>query len=593
MLCALLVGLPAVLAQPSVDITLNTRQPYVGEPLVLTLSVDFSKGVGEPQIPDIADCGVKVGRANTSTFYSSVNGQKASVRRSVAYPIYITPRKPGPLHIPSITIEADGQRFRTQEQDLIVRETPTSAVPDASNADSSDPTADLLMVEITSESQHLYVGQQAVFTLSIWVKPPRINGQLLDEHSMFSCIRASYGPFANSETHVRQVRRRAASGETELYYVYESSNSVTLDAPGPLIFDGVRVQIPKYPLRIERQFFDNVITKSLPVPPRLPVVDVPEVLPLPTENRPPSFEGAIGQYRLTAMAVPSNVRVGDPIQFVIDVYGDPLDTLPGPDLAANEALNADFRVPVEELAGTIHESLGERFKRFTQVIRATRADVTTIPPIEFCYFDPEVGEYVVEKTDPIPILVSASDSLDATDLDIAMDTPQDPASQVAVRDGLRGNVSDEVQLLQSIAPVTTTQIVAVTCAGPLAFAAFWCLLAISRRGNERSARRRRAALKTAEQRLRDVETSNRPSSDIEAALAGYLADRLDEPPQRFRGSAGVEYLTAQRVSPELVQRYAEVQRRSEEAAYAGTTAADATLTNLARQCLHDLEQEQL
>ena len=40
------------------------------------------------------------------------------------------------------------------------------------------------------------------------------------------------------------------------------------------------------------------------------------------DGRPQSFSGAVGQYRLNVIALPTQVRVGDPIELTIDIYGD-------------------------------------------------------------------------------------------------------------------------------------------------------------------------------------------------------------------------------------------------------------------------------
>ena len=113
---------------------------------------------------------------------------------------------------------------------------------------------------------------------------------------------------------------------------------------------------------------DLAVARQVPIPRRPPVITVPDALPLPTEGRPESFTGAVGKYDISALAVPTNVRVGDPIELVIDIRGDLIETLPAPDLTAIPRLTEDFRVPAETLAGTVS---GDR-KRFTQRIRAKR-----------------------------------------------------------------------------------------------------------------------------------------------------------------------------------------------------------------------------
>ncbi|MBU0617149.1 MAG: BatD family protein, partial [Planctomycetes bacterium] len=283
----------------------------------------------------------------------------------------------------------------------------------------------------------------------------------------------------------------------------------------------------------------------------------------------------------------------DPIELVVDISGYPIETIPGPDLGANAQLNEDFRVPTEALAGTVRGNS----KRFTQVIRAKRADVKEIPPIEFAYFDAEAGEYAVARSEPIPVLVGVVEQLDAADVDVAAQPPQAQGAALEARDGLRGNKTREADLLASTPPVTMAQVVLTTVIPPVAFLCVLGISTLTRSGRDVATRRRRGALRNAEGRIQAALTSKlSPAefhSEIQAALAGYLADRLNEPSARFLGTAAIGFLQERGADGELVKDWAVVAQRCEQIAYAGGGDSDASLADAAQRCIRRLERERL
>ncbi len=132
------------------------------------------------------------------------------------------------------------------------------------------------------------------------------------------------------------------------------------------------------------------------------------VKPIPSQNRPGDYVGAVGRYNIVAEAAPKSVEVGDPITLHLGIDGNgSMDVVRAPPLALQQDLVRDFKVNNEPLAGFVD---GSR-KVFTTTIRPLRDDVTEIPAIEYTYFDPQSEEFVTTKSKPIPIEVSKADVL--------------------------------------------------------------------------------------------------------------------------------------------------------------------------------------
>ncbi|MEJ2689718.1 MAG: BatD family protein, partial [Deltaproteobacteria bacterium] len=133
---------------------------------------------------------------------------------------------------------------------------------------------------------------------------------------------------------------------------------------------------------------------------------------LPTAGRPPSFTGLVGVYSIATQASPTDVNVGDPITLTILVTGPPyLDNVELPPLQQLSALQADFKIPAEMAEGQVQG----KSKVFTQTIRAKRADVNRIPPVEISYFNTETGNYETARSEPIPLNVKQTRIITARD----------------------------------------------------------------------------------------------------------------------------------------------------------------------------------
>jgi hypothetical protein len=151
------------------------------------------------------------------------------------------------------------------------------------------------------------------------------------------------------------------------------------------------------------------------------------VLPLPAENVPPGFTGAIGTYALTFSAGPTNVAAGDPITVKVQISGRGyLDGISLPDLGWK-----DFKTypPTSKVETT--DPLGlQGTKSFEQLVTPQSADVKQIPGMSFTFFDPDAKSYKTLTQPPIPITVRPGGSAVAPTVAGTRDSnEQPPAAQ--------------------------------------------------------------------------------------------------------------------------------------------------------------------
>ncbi|HMP83102.1 MAG TPA: BatD family protein, partial [Verrucomicrobiota bacterium] len=131
-------------------------------------------------------------------------------------------------------------------------------------------------------------------------------------------------------------------------------------------------------------------------------------LPLPTDNVPANFTGAIGEYSLAVSAGPTNVAVGDPVTVRVQISGrGALQSVTLPDQAAWH----DFKTYPSTSAVEPADALGIRgTKTFEQIVSPQNTDVRALPAFSFSYFDPEARAYRTLTEPPVPLSVSADRS---------------------------------------------------------------------------------------------------------------------------------------------------------------------------------------
>lgn len=565
----LLAALPASAgAQPTVDLKIARDEVFAGEAVQLLVEVQNFQTCEPPTPPNLDGATLREQPGTSESSYTSIVNGRVTQTRTRTYTFELIATVPGELLIPPFSVRADGQTLKTTPLRLAVR---------PSDADR------LFAVEVSAGRQRVYVGQRVPLTLTIWVKPARYGSQVLDADEMFRRLQAvNLGSFPQPQ--FRQVTRRPRpdGDPQELYYAYELGASFVAQRPGRLTFDDLELGIA-YPMRGG--------TRHLRA---RPTGEGLEVLPVPAEGRPADYAGAVGLLAIEVVARPTEVRVGDPIEVTLDILGDgPLETLPPPLLSSNARLDAGFRLPSEQLAGETQE--GRRRYKFT--LRAKRDDVTEIPPIEYPYFDPDAERFVIARSKPVPLTVRPVAEVTPPDMSGLTRLPAPSPGALEALDGLHDIETSENALLARGSTVSSRMILAAAGGpGVLVLLVWGGRTAVARRSADPLRRRRQQAHRTARRRLAETRTAppHELGSRIVAALTGYLADRLGEPPGRFTGPGALTDLRGRGVPERIVAQWAAVIQRCEEVSFGGATAADGdALRAAAAACVQALERRRL
>jgi hypothetical protein len=163
-----------------------------------------------------------------------------------------------------------------------------------------------------------------------------------------------------------------------------------------------------------------------------------KIRPLPVQDRPADFSGAVGKFDLSAEASVAKAMRGDPISLKIKITGQGnFDRVVTNGLVSSAAWkgykpNSRFEpADSDGFAGT---------KIFEQAIVPTQSGSSAIPALSFSYFDPDIHGYVTKTTDPIRVEIAPGSTT------AAAPAPTIPAAAPATARSANGLMPDHLEI---------------------------------------------------------------------------------------------------------------------------------------------------
>ncbi|MEI9866181.1 MAG: BatD family protein [Limisphaerales bacterium] len=152
-----------------------------------------------------------------------------------------------------------------------------------------------------------------------------------------------------------------------------------------------------------RQFFNQGEQRQVTLASEPVIV---KSLPLPEENRPANFTGAVGDFTMIATAGPTNVTVGEPITVRVQISGR--GALGAVTLPLQDAWQ-DFKTyPPTTKLDTTDQFGFQGTKTFEQIISPLNSDVHELPPLAFSFFNPNDGSIPPAHASRIPLTIHAA-----------------------------------------------------------------------------------------------------------------------------------------------------------------------------------------
>lgn len=573
-LAALAAAADPAFAQ-SLRAELSSEEAEVGESLELQVTVVNPTQAGAPVPPRTADFQIRPVSAppTQSSRVNIVNGVMTQ-EVSYTYRFRVQPVRTGNLILPPFTVK-DGSRTLSTRP---IRVSVGQAV--------SGPH---VSCEIETPGKVAYVGQSVTVALRIKIRKFRQQNFLSlraeDMWSLRDGQACSWGIFAdpNASIGVQEVREPDENGIERECFVFTIETTTYPNKVGPFEFGEIEF-VYKYPIQISRTMLGYQLERSrrLSVKPEKPEFTVRSV---PRKDRPPSYNGAIGTFTMTASARPTEMPVGDPITLALSIRGaSGLQRLTPPRLERVEELIRDFEVSSDIPGGTIE---GDR-KVFNVTIRPLREDVKEIPALPLSYFNPRSERFETTLSRPIPIRVLPA-------VKLALPEPQQGpalpgvgvlAPLVETTEGLLPNYRDPALLLADQTATVGAGTWTVLAGMPVLYFAAWLGHARTVRLRTNQALRRRSqALAGARRRLSAASTG---PGEIRAALLGYIADCCNVPAGGLTRADALRLSLDHGAGAESVARLDALLEQLEYAEFGGGAAvADASE---ARALIDELEQ---
>ncbi len=131
------------------------------------------------------------------------------------------------------------------------------------------------------------------------------------------------------------------------------------------------------------------------------------VKPLPKEGQPAEFADTVGRFEISAIASPTDVKVGDPISVDVVINGvGNFDNVPVPTFQSGDAkLWRTYEARRNQDPTQTSDGVTSGRVTFTQIV-IPQGQVTELPSFTMSYFDPQSASYQTLRSDPIPLTVA-------------------------------------------------------------------------------------------------------------------------------------------------------------------------------------------
>ncbi|HEY5041828.1 MAG TPA: BatD family protein [Verrucomicrobiae bacterium] len=485
-----------------------------------TLSLTFQGG-SPNNMPVLDVPGLSFGRPNTSTSQNiNFNTGQMSSTVSITYPV--AAQRTGKFTIPALTADVGGQQLTTAPLTLTVT---TASAPSTAAVNSGNEVA---FLKFDFPKNKIYVGEPEVARLDLYLR---------DDVSGLNGFQLTSSPtdgFSCGKTAEQQGMRRRAQIGNRVYTVIPISMPLTAVRTGELTLGpftaSLVVVLPSQNGGGDPFFrmFNQGEQKQFALATDPVKVDS---LPLPAQNQPANFTGAVGNFTMTATAGPTNVTVGDPITVRVQISGS--GALDGVTLPPQDAWH-DFKTyPPTSKLDTSDQFGFQGTKTFEQIVSPLNAEVHELPPLTFTFFNPNDGQYHTLTEPAVPLAVKAAGATPMPTLAAAQNPApenQTPQDILPIKDKLGTLENKTVQLVAQ--PV----FLAAQAVPVLAFlAAFIWRKRTDNLANNPRLRRQRAVTQLVRDGLNDLKkfaAANQPDeffATLFRLLQEQLGERLDCP----------------------------------------------------------------
>jgi BatD DUF11 like domain len=541
--------------------TLDRDTITLGESATLSLIFEGDSPKKVPVPPDVP--GLQISYLGPSSQFSFINGQTKS---TVTHNFTITPQRAGEFVIPPMTADVGGQQLTSPTLKLTVLE------PNAPTTADMNSGSQVAFLTFTLPQQKFYVGQVVTGVLKIYLRNDVENANNL-QLTGIPADGFTVGKLIQGSSEHTQIGNH-------VYTIIPFSVALTVIKTGTVSIGPVTaggVLLVAAPGQQGDSFFQQFgirdpfgnmggARKQVSLATDALTADA---LPIPTQNAPANFNGAVGNYTMTVTAGPTNVAVGDPITVRVQISGSgDLAALTLPDQPAWH----DFKTfqPTSKVDYT--DQLGiQGTKTFEQIVTPQNTDVRELPEFSFSFFNPDTETFQTLTQPAVQLAVHSGGSVVAPTIAGTKSSPEAPPPATILP--IKQNLGALAQITSPL--VTRPWFLAVQSLPVLAWlAAFvWRKRTDNLANNPRLRRQRRVAqlVQSGLNELRRFAAENNSEeffSTLFHLLQEQLGERLDCPAFSITEEVVEEKLRPRDVSDSTINALHELFQICNQARYA-------------------------
>jgi len=543
--------------------TVTTNDPFE---VAFQFQGDEINSIQNFRAPDFKNFHVLSG-PNQSTSMQIING---AVSASISFSFYLQASQAGSFSIGTASIDHKGKTYKTQPIKITVvqgsanQNSKSQDKPGSQNVNLGEN----VFIRATADRQKVLKGEQVTVTYKLYTRMD-ISSPQISKLPSYQGFWAEELETSNRITFSTEVvdGKQFRVGVLKKAALFPTQSGQLSVSPFELI---IPVMVPKQRRRgdIFDEFFNDPFFNQAQTVEYKATSNVLKinVLPLPSENVPQTFTGAVGNFTLNATIDKNTIKANEPVtlKYIISGTGNiKLTDLPELQLPAGFE---KYEPKISEQISRINRISGQKTIEYLVVPRIQGQK--EIPSIEFTYYNPSSNKYVTLTAPSFNLNVEKGDG------------KSDPS--------IAGFSKEDVKLLgQDIRFIkTSTGNLSKKDAYVLYQPWFWVmffvpLLALSgiviwrRReeklsGNVRLLKYHRAEklalnrLKSAKKSL-DQNNQREFYSEIALALFGYLEDKFHIEKSEFTLDRAVDVMRKNNISEDVIN---EVQRAVEQCEYA-------------------------
>ncbi len=507
-----------------------------------------------------------LGGPNQSISNSWINGKRSY---SKTYSFFLAPLRKGAISIGQAAIEIDGERYKSVPVEVMVTEA-VEIPKDGNNADYLASENVHLVAEVSNTNPYLNEAITVVYKLYV-------SNQVSITSNWREIDSPKYADFWSQTLDQKgqlQIYEGQYRGE-DYRYVILRTTVLYPQKTGELSIEPLTLDVPIDVRSNRRDFFGRFMTtrvnKTISAGRR-----TIEVKPLPLENRPDDFTGAVGYFDFDTSISRTELDAQESLEYSVTVRGE-----------GNLKL---FELPKPQFpnAFEVYEpARSDKISTRTTGMRGSVAEVYTLvpqnqgnyplPELRFSYFDPNLERYITKTAEDHVVNVINGPEQEFAELSSSSQTTTTVAAD---KDRFRYIQLEADWVPKNPMPWFGTWAYWRWIVGLILLLPLWFALSLIRERylSDTVARAQRQRKRLIAQYLSEAKAQqNNPTAfyaALERSLHLFLKAKLKLETSGLSKENIRTLMTQQKLDPEAVQRLIGLIERCERARYAPTTAVD-------------------